>query len=52
MQGIVIRMNDDRVERKLFDNKPKMIWLKTIEKDIRTMDIKRWRQRAEETGMG
>jgi hypothetical protein len=54
--GHVIRMDQRRVVKKIFDNKsegrrkvgrPRLRWLDDVENDLRVMKIKRWRKKAQ-----
>jgi hypothetical protein len=48
-------MNQGRTVKKIFENKPegsrrrgtpRLRWLEDVEKDLREMKVKRWRQKA------
>jgi hypothetical protein len=52
--GHVVRMDQGRTVKKIMESKPKsrrrerprMRWLEDVEKDLREMKVKRWRQKA------
>jgi len=53
--GHVVRMDQGRIGKKLFESKPeggrrrgslRMRWLEDVEKDLREMKVKRYRQKA------
>jgi hypothetical protein len=55
--GHVVRMSDDRTEKKVFLGKPvarreagrpKLRWLDCIENDLKSMCVKRWRKKTED----
>jgi hypothetical protein len=54
--GHLVRMSDDRTVKKVFlgepdgrrkARRPKLRWLDCIENELKAMDVKRWRQKAE-----
>jgi hypothetical protein len=52
--GHVVRINQGRTAKKIFESKlegsrrgtPRLRWLEDVEKDLREMRLKRWRQKA------
>jgi hypothetical protein len=57
--GHLVRMSDDRAVKKVFLGKtggrrqagrPKLRWFDCIENDLKSMGVKRWRNKAEEGG--
>jgi hypothetical protein len=53
--GHVLRINQGRTLKKIFESKregsrrrgtPRQRWLEDVEKDLREMKLKRWRQKA------
>jgi hypothetical protein len=52
--GYVVRINKGRTVKKIFESKleesrrgkPRLRWLEDVEKDLREMRLKRWRQKA------
>ena len=56
--GHVIRMEENRIEKKLFNGKPggrrrigrpRLRWLDDAEEDLRKMKVRRWRTKAKDT---
>jgi cobyric acid synthase len=55
MLGHVIRMNEARIVKKIFEDKfkgrrgrgrPRLRWINDVEEDLRMFGVKRWRKKA------
>lgn len=53
--GHLVRMANGRIVKKIFESKqegrrrvgrPRLMWLEDVEKDVREITVKRWRQKA------
>ena len=55
--GYVVKVDQRRIVKKIFESKPevgrrrgspRMRWLEDVEKDLREVKVKRWRQKADD----